>query len=101
VEFEALCARALMTTDKHLAIQKAQRRGTLHKDDRSRQYTAEELDKEELVDQLNLAWTEIRRLKRQVSRYRVVNTVLISIITGVAWEGVKALVPWVIAAHAH
>jgi len=102
-----------MTTDKHLAIQHAKKAGTFEELDRSRQYT--EPTHHQLLGSLNDAWTKIRtcekvllkrdadvaRLQCQVKRYRVVNIALTSILTGLAWEGMKALVPWVITVLKH
>jgi len=79
--------------------------GTFNKIDRSKQYTR--ADAAELLRSLNLAWTRIRQLeelnlkkdleigvlKRKVRNYRIANTALISIITGLAWEGLRFVLP--------
>lgn len=79
--------------------------GTYNQVDRTKQYTR--ADNEELLRSLNQAWTKIRSLEaaslkkdivieqqsRRIGRYRVGYTTLIAIITGVCWEGVKALSP--------
>jgi predicted nucleic acid-binding Zn-ribbon protein len=91
------------------AIENAKKAGTLNALDRSRQYT--EPTQHELLASLNEAWTKIRtceksilakdaqisQLSRKVGNYRLVNIALTSILTGLAWEGMRALVPWVIA----
>jgi hypothetical protein len=73
--------------------------------DRSKQYTRS--DNPELLRSLNEAWSKIRRLEQsllqkdveigimqaKVRSYRLVNTALISICTGLAWEGAKFLFP--------
>jgi len=85
-------------------IEKAKQVGTLNATDRSRQYTA--LTDAELLRSLNEAWTKIRcleksnltkdadiaKLKKKLSRYRIVNIALTSILTTLAWEGLQALV---------
>lgn len=77
--------------------------GTYNQVDRSKQYTR--ADAPELLRSLNEAWTKIRTLERAlilkekeigdlrklVKRYRIANIVLTSIVTGLAWEGLKAL----------
>ena len=92
------------------AIEHAKHCGTLNALDRSKQYT--EMDNVLLVRAVNEAWTKIRicekailskdddikSLQSQLRQYRVVNIALTSIITGLAWEGLKVLLPWVIAA---
>ncbi len=86
----------------------ALRVGTANKIDRSNQYTR--ADANELLRSLNTAWTKIRTLEvaslnkdakiidlqAKVRRYRVGYTTLIAIITGLCWEGVRALVPIVL-----
>lgn len=85
-------------------IEKAKRAGTLNALDRSQQYI--EPSAGELLRSLNEAWPKIRKLetlndtkdeeirglRRVVGRYQIANIVLTSIITGLAWEGLKALV---------
>lgn len=87
----------------------AHRLGTFNAIDRSKQYTR--ADNAELLRSLNDAWTKIRTLEaaslkkdtviaeqnRKIGRYRVGYTTLIAIITGVCWEGVRALAPIVMA----
>jgi hypothetical protein len=85
------------------ALEHAKACGTLNAVDRSKQYT--EMDHVLLVRAVNEAWTKIRAnekaaakdqdvqlLKRQLQRYRLINIALTSIITGLAWEGLKALI---------
>jgi hypothetical protein len=81
--------------------------GTYNQVDRSKQYTRAEAP--ELLRSLNEAWSKIRMLEasslrkdaviadqnQRIGRYRVGYTTLIAIITGVCWEGVRALVPMV------
>ena len=96
------------------AIEHAKACGTLNALDRSKQYT--EMDNVRLVRAVNDAWTKIRicersilakeqdikLLRAQIRRYRVKNMALTAVLTGLAWEGLKALVPWVVAiAHSH
>lgn len=83
--------------------------GTLNQTDRSKQYTR--ADAGELLKSLNEAWTKIRLLEsssakkdaligelyKKLRRYRTGYTALVSIITGVAWEGLRALVPIALA----
>lgn len=80
-------------------------------DAQARQYT--DPDARKLLVSLNEAWTvirklqrsndlkdhEIERLKKRVRRYQVMNIALTSVITGLAWEGVKALAHFL--AHVH
>lgn len=79
--------------------------GTYNQIDRSKQYTR--ADNGELLRSLNEAWSKIRSLEAtnlrkdaviaelhsKVRRYRTGYTVFVSIITGLAWEGLRALVP--------
>lgn len=83
--------------------------GTYNQIDRSKQYTR--ADNSELLRSLNDAWSKIRTLEAaslrkdaviaeqnsKIGRYRVGYTTLIAIITGVCWEGVRALAPIVMA----
>lgn len=85
-------------------IARAAQLGTLDSDDRSRQYTTPE--NPELLRSLNEAWTKIRQLQKagdkkdtailalqkKLRRSQVVNIALTSIVTGLAWEGLKALI---------
>jgi hypothetical protein len=73
--------------------------------DRSRQYTR--ADGPELLRSLNEAWAKIRRLEGEgirkdvelgmlharVRRYRGSTILLTSIVSGLAWEGLKFLLP--------
>lgn len=73
--------------------------------DRSKQYTR--ASNEELLRSLNEVWKKCRALEasnkqkdaviaelyKKIGRYRVGYTTLVAIITGVCWEGVRALVP--------
>jgi len=84
-------------------IQRAHLLGTMNVLDRSKQYPLD--DPEKLKAAINQAWTKIHhceqelrhkdivlgQLKTQLSRYRIVNIALTSILTGLAWEGVKVL----------
>jgi hypothetical protein len=88
------------------AIAKAHQLGTLNAQDRSRQY--EDMNQAQLLRAVNDAWAKIRgleaaglkkdqaltQLHRRVDRYRWVNIALTSIVTALAVEGVKALVPY-------
>jgi hypothetical protein len=85
------------------ALEKASEAGTLHADDRSAQY--DKATNAQLLTAVNEAWTKIRKcekslgekdaaieeLKRKARNYRIVNIALTSILTGLAWEGVKFL----------
>jgi hypothetical protein len=87
------------------AVERAKEVGTLNQVDRSRQYTRPE--NPELLRSLNEAWTKIRLLENgrrqdgriidalqgRLKRYKVVNIALTSILTGLAWEGLKLIVP--------
>ena len=87
------------------AVERAKEVGTLNQFDRSRQYTRP--DNPELLRSLNEAWTKIRLLENgrrqdariidglqgRLKRYKVVNIALTSILTGLAWEGLKLIVP--------
>ena len=84
-------------------IEHAKKLGTFDAADRSKQYLR--ADPSELLRAVNEAWTKIRTceksirekeqaiedLKKQLRNYRIANTALISVITGLAWEGLKAL----------
>lgn len=84
-------------------LKRAEQLGTLHAIDRSKQY--EQAKYPDLLRAVNEAWSKIRSceksitqrdqaietLKKRVSHYRIINIALTSIITGLAWEGVKAL----------
>ena len=83
----------------------AQKLGTVNLIDRSRQYTR--ADNPELLRSLNEAWAKIRRLEGEgirkdvelgmlharVRRYRGSTILLTSIVSGLAWEGLKFLLP--------
>ncbi|HZW05376.1 MAG TPA: hypothetical protein VFF58_00580 [Candidatus Nitrosotalea sp.] len=85
-------------------IERAKRLGTFNAIDRSKQYA--ETDGRELLRAVNEAWTKIRhcekriaekdadiaRLRDQISRYKIINIALTSIVTALAWEGLKALI---------
>jgi hypothetical protein len=105
------------------AIEYAKKIGTYNSPDRSKQYPLD--DPEKLKEAVHKCWVKIHVLEaakdeleaagqlkdkeiaelrenletsqKVAGRYRVVNITLTAIITGLAWEGVKALVPWVIA----
>lgn len=93
------------------AIERAKSLGTFDADDRSEQYPL--LDQKLVHKAINECWTKVhqleaenrrkdkeiaalrednRNLHRSVRRYRVVNIALTSIITALAWEGLKALI---------
>lgn len=90
------------------AIEKAQQIGTYGKDDRSLQYPLDSSQK--VIEAVNLALTKSRKcereleekkkelfdLKQKLRSYRVVNIALTSIITGLAWEGLKLVIPMVL-----
>ena len=79
--------------------------GTANLVDRSRQYTR--ADTGELLRSLNTAWSKIRLLESalnrkdvelgmlqgRVRRYRGSTILLTSIVSGLAWEGLKFLLP--------
>ena len=83
----------------------ARQLGTVNAIDRSRQYTR--ADSYELLRSLNEAWAKIRRLESEnnrkdvqigllhgsVRRYRGSTILLTSIVSGLAWEGLKYLLP--------
>ena len=93
------------------AIEHAKTIGTFGEDDRSKQYP---LHDQKLVHKaINECWAKVHQLeaedrrkdaeiaalkkelaeqKKRVKHYRIVTTTLISIITGVCWEGLKALI---------
>lgn len=90
------------------AIEHAKACGTLNQSDRSRQYPLN--TEKQIIEAVNLALTKARanekalaakadneQLRRQLRQYRVVNIALTSIITTLAIEGMRALLPWVIA----
>jgi hypothetical protein len=91
------------------AIERAKACGTLNESDRSKQYPLS--NEKQIIDAVNLALTKARinekalaakadneHLRRQLRKYRVANIALTSILTGLAWEGLKALIPWLVAA---
>lgn len=85
------------------AIERAKQLGTYNAIDRSRQY--ERVSDAERDRAVNEAWTKIRtcekkieakeadiaHLRKQLRSYRIINNVLTSIITVLAWQGLKAL----------
>lgn len=87
------------------AVDRARELGTLGAADRSRQYTSPSAP--DLLHSLNTAWEKIRLLesgrrqdalvisglRERVKRYKIINIALTSIVTGLAWEGLKLLVP--------
>ena len=91
--------------DPKLVPNEAIRAGTVGLVNRSRQYSR--ADAGELLRSLNEAWTKIRLLESsiarkevelamlhtRVARYRGGLIALTSIVTGLAWEGVKYLAP--------
>lgn len=86
------------------AVSRAQHLGTLNAVDRSAQY--QDPDSREQLRYLNEAWSKIRCLEKaitlrdaklleldlKVKKYKVANIALTAIITGLAWEGCKALI---------
>jgi hypothetical protein len=97
-----------MTAAEHKAAveQHAKAIGTFNADDRSTQYPLH--DQKIVHKAINDCWTkvhqleaenrrkdlEIADLRRKLTRYRVANTALISIITSVCWKGLEALIIW-------
>jgi hypothetical protein len=85
------------------ALKRAEEKGTLNAVDRSKQY--EDPSSKELLRSLNEAWAKIRTLEEagrekdqllkdlrtKIKEYRTANIALISVITGLAWEGLKTL----------
>lgn len=83
----------------------AEKVGTVNTIDRSRQYT--QADAGELLRSLNTAWSKIRLLESalnrkdvelgmlhaRVRRYHGSTILLTSIVSGLAWEGLKFLLP--------
>jgi len=79
--------------------------GTWNAIDRSKQYTR--ADNGELLRSLNEAWSKIRKmenslikkdveigvLRGKIQRTKIVNIALTSIVTGLAWEGLKFVLP--------
>ena len=88
-----------------MTIPDPKRLGTFNAIDRSKQYTRS--DNPELLRSLNDAWSRIRTLEQsnirkdvelgllqgRVRSYKFLNIALTSIITALALEGLKALVP--------
>ena len=86
------------------AVTKAHEVGTYGAIDRSKQYQG--VSQSEMLEQVNLAWSKIRALEKSATdkdlailnletklrRERLVNIALTSIITGLAWEGLKVLI---------
>ena len=102
----AIHALANRVMDEHLSLevkQKAAELGTLDQDDRSKQYPIENFEK--LKEAANLALTKTRRcerllddkdakilkLQKSLRWYRIAYVPLISILTGLALEGLKAV----------
>lgn len=94
------------------AMEQAKKCGTLNAADRSKQYPLN--TEKQIIDAVNLALTKARLnekalatkaeneyLHRQLRNYRVVNITLTAIITSLAWKGLEALWPWLMAAIAH
>lgn len=94
------------------ATEYAKRIGTYNSPDRSRQYPLN--DPDQLRDAVHKCWVkvhaleaankeleasgtlkdeEIEILKTRVGRYRLKYLALSSILTGLAWEGIRALIP--------
>jgi hypothetical protein len=85
------------------AVEKAKEIGTYGADDRSAQYPL--LDQKLVRKAINECWTKVHQLetagkqkdlqiaelRQKVKRYRWANIALTSVITGLAWEGLKAL----------
>lgn len=108
--FGSLIDSFMDMVDKSFAAQQiiehAKACGTLNQDDRSRQY--QHNDPKRIVKELNDLWTdfrkckgeladkyeEIERLKKRVRFYQVKSIALTAIITGLAWEGLKAVVAY-------
>lgn len=100
---------SLATHDRIMdAISRAHLVGTFNQVDRSKQY--EDPTNHELLKSLNEAWSKIRvceksilakdariaQLESRVSRYKVVNMALTSILTYLAFEGVKFIAAYVL-----
>lgn len=87
------------------AIERAKAIGTYNQVDRSKQYQA--ASHAELVEQVNEAWSKIRRCEHalkdrdkqievlidKVRVYKLKYTAVVAVITGLAWEGLKVLIP--------
>ena len=98
-------ARLDMSDQRYNAISRAHNLGTYNAMDRSQQYQT--IEPPEMLRSLNEAWTTIRnlqrdntkkdteilRLKHSVTSYKVANIALTSIITGLAWEGIRYVLP--------
>ena len=87
------------------AIDHAKRIGTYGMPDRSKQYPL--VSEKQIVDAVNLALTKVRlvekskdteiaALKEQVKHYKWANIALTSVLTGLAWEGCKALIDYLV-----
>jgi hypothetical protein len=99
-----ICETAAKVERMFDAIEHAKACGTLNALDRSKQYPG--MDHELLTRAVNDAWTKIRICERDLSKkehaiedlrkklrnYRVANIALTSVLTGLAWEGLKALI---------
>jgi hypothetical protein len=93
-----------MVDRTYTAIGKARALGTLNEIDRAKQYS--EANTSDLLRSLNEAWSKIRlveaanirkdaeiaQLHAKLNRSQLVNIALTSIITGLAWEGLKMLI---------
>lgn len=87
------------------AIERAKLLGTYNLVDRSRQYQS--ASHGELVEQVNEAWAKIRRCEHELTKrdqvidqlhnklkiYRWKYTALVAVVTGLAWEGLRVIVP--------
>lgn len=103
--FDQMLERSLAIAARHMTpIEKAKQLGTFNAADRSKQYPLDHPEK--VIEAVNKCWTKvhsleaenrrkeetIQGLKKQLGRYKFSNIGLISIITGLAWEGLKALI---------
>lgn len=113
-EFDLIFNASIRTWHEHnrvddpkLIPQNAILAGTIGAQDRSRQYKAAH-SPEELLRAVNEAWAKIRAneaaiaskeeqiadLNRRITVCNVKNAALISVLTGLSWEGVKAVLAY-------
>jgi hypothetical protein len=90
------------------AVDRAKEIGTYNALDRSAQYPLDDAPK--FKKAINEAWAKIhycerelrakeaaiKELTKQLGRYKIANIALTSILTGLAWEGTKAFLKWLL-----
>jgi hypothetical protein len=95
--FSELLERSLVITDRHMmTIEKKAEHRAQHNNPRKlpKRWIEAYLERkpEQLAEDVLQVFDENFKLRRQVSRDRIVIAVFSSIVTGLAWEGLKALV---------